>query len=174
MFFFFLLLEPRRTCVCANMVCLLTSAVLQEPDRNKLGDPDFPSDSRGQSSSVLLVLFCLECCRPTAQTLSLMHVSQVKTTAFKQNLNDLLLVTDVIQGGWWGGGWGVLSQMHLSAVQLHPILVSPIIWETCGSQYFCFLIYSSFNNQEEEPTSTFLIHFSLLLVDIKLHFSIRS
>lgn len=101
--FFFLLLEPRRTCVCANMVCLLTSAVLQEPDRNKLGDPDFPSDFRVQSSSVLLVLLCLEHCRPTAQPPSLMHVSQVKTTAFKQNLNDLLLVTDVIQEWWWGG-----------------------------------------------------------------------
>lgn len=161
-FFFFLLLEPRRTCVCANMVCLLTSAVLQEPDRNKLGDPDFPSDSRGQSSSVPLGLLCLERCRPTAQPPSLMHVSQVKTTAFKQDLNDLLLVRDVIQEWWWGGG-GVLSQMHLSAVQLHPILVSPVIWETFGSQYFCFLIYSSFNNQEEEPTSTFLIHFLLLL-----------
>lgn len=55
-FFFFLLrLESRRTHVCANMVCLLTSAVLQ--DRNKLGDLDFPSDP-----GVRVAQFCCSRC----------------------------------------------------------------------------------------------------------------
>lgn len=69
-FCFFLRLELSRTRVCANMVCLLTSAVLQEPDRNKLGDPDFASDP-----GVRVAQFCCSCCawNAVAAQLSLHH-----------------------------------------------------------------------------------------------------
>lgn len=100
--FFFLRLEPGRTCVYADMVLFTNVSCFTGAGSKQTGRSRHSVWSRGQSSSVLLFLLCLERCRYAAQPLSWTHVSHDKTTTFKQNIYDLVLMRDAIQGGEGG------------------------------------------------------------------------